>query len=146
MIANRTRIVFALLVAALVMALAGCSKKPEEAIQGKWGIDMEAMKDTEEFKKMPEEEREMAMKMMEAMAGAMSIEITADKMVMEGMGKKEESTYTVKSADGSKLVLEAKSKKEDGTEKVETLNVEVKGGDSIIVKTGDGEAMPLKRK
>lgn len=119
---------------------------PTAGIEGRWGIDVLAMRDTAEFRKMPEEEREMAMKMMEAMAGAMSIEITADRMIMEGMGKKEESSYRVESAEGSRLVLEARSRKEDGFEKVETLNVEVRGRDSIIVKSGDGEAMPLKRK
>lgn len=114
-------------------------------MQGKWGIDTAAVQETEEFKNMPEEEKKMALQMMETMAGSLTIEITSDKMIMAGMGQNEESTYKVTSEDGNKVVIDAVSKKND-IEKTETLNIEIKGPDAISIKSGEGEAMPLKRK
>ena len=131
-----------ILVAILGMALSACSKKaPVDAILGSWTIDTDAMKQTEEFKKMPEAQRKMAEGMISAMK--MSVEITKDTMKMSMSMMRKEKTdslkYKVLKAEGDVISVETtngKGKKESGT-------LTIKGG-KLHMKKGK-QTMVLKR-
>jgi hypothetical protein len=132
----------AIVVLAVLFALAigGCAKKPEEAIIGKWGVDVDALAEMDEFKSMPEEEKKAALEMAKGMMATATIEFAKDKVIMEMMGKKEEAPYTVKSSEANKVVLETEK---DG--KKEDVTVEI-NGDKLIMHMGEKEKMPLVRK
>jgi hypothetical protein len=105
------------------LALSACSK-PEDKLVGTWGVDLDAtMAGDEKMKSLPEEQRKMAMDMAKGLFAQSSFEFTKDgKMIANFAGKKEEGSYTVKSAEGDRLVLSTKGK--DGKE--EDVTVEAK--------------------
>ena len=115
------------------LALSGCSK-PEDAIIGTWKVDVDAtVAGDEKLKAMPEDQRKMAMDMAKGLFKEASFEFTKDgKMVANFAGKKEEGSFTVKSAEGGKVVLSTKGK--DGKE--EDVTVEAKDGKMILSTKG----------
>lgn len=113
--------------------------KPSDKLIGKWGLDVEKLSELEEIKKMPEDQRKMALEMAKGMLVAATFEFTADKMIKDGMGKKEEASYKVKSQEGDKVVIETTK---EG--KTETMNCEFKGETLII--NNDKITLTLKRK
>lgn len=139
------RIAITVLVAAFLVTTMGCSKKPAEALVGKWAVDVDSLAEMDEFKNMPEEERKAALEMAKGFMSSMSVEFTADKAIMEMMGKKEEASYTVKSSEGDKLVIEMVETK-DGKEEKREVTVEMKGSDKVVLHMGEKEKFPLKRK
>jgi HSP20 family molecular chaperone IbpA len=132
-------VLFALM---LAVAVSGCSKKPEDAIVGKWTVDVDALSEMDEFKKMPEEERKAALELAKGFMASMNFEFTKDKAIVEAMGKKEEGSYTIKSSSGNQLVLEMKK---PGSDKPEEVKVDV-DGDKLVLHMGEKEKFPLKRK
>lgn len=123
------------------LALSACAK-PEDKIVGTWGIDLDAtMAGDEKLKALPEEQRKMAMDMAQGLFKEASFEFTKDgKMNANFAGKKEEGTYTVKSAEGDKLVLATKGK--DG--KAEEITAEAK--DNKLHLMTNGQKLVLVKK
>ncbi len=127
---------------AAVALTAGCGGGGASLV-GTWVLDVEATKEWDEFKGMPEGPR----KMMEAMLAMIEMEMTftSDKMTFSakimGQDQSEEFGYKIKSQTGNKMVLESTDK--DGQKK--TVNVEIKG-DLLFISKGDNEKLALRRK
>ncbi|MFN3198580.1 MAG: hypothetical protein ACE366_09245 [Bradymonadia bacterium] len=87
--------------------LSGCSGgKADQQMRGSWAVDVEALKDTDEFKAMPEAERRLTQSMLNAYANV-RFEITADRMTMSGLtATAEELSYSVKSVNGTQVTIE----------------------------------------
>lgn len=138
---NRTRKLFASFLLLGSLALAACSK-PEDKLIGTWGIDLDAtMAADEKLKAMPEDQKKMAVEFASKLLKDATFEFTKDgKMNANFAGKKEEGSYTVKSAEGSKLVLTTKGK--DGKE--EEVTVEESGG-KLTLSLKDGKFFLVKK-
>lgn len=138
---NRTRKLFASFILLGSLALAACGK-PEDKIVGTWGIDLQAtMAADEKLKAMPEDQKKMATEFAEKLFKEATFEFTKDgKMNANFAGKKEEGSYTVKSAEGGKLVLNTKGK--DGKE--EEVTVEESGG-KLVLSTKNGKFFLVKK-
>ncbi len=127
---------------AAVALTAGCGGGGASLV-GTWVLDVEATKEWDDFKKMPEGQR----KIMEAMLPMIEMEMTftSDKMTFSakimGQDQSEEFGYKIKSQTGTKMVLESTDK--DG--KVETINAEIKG-DLLFLSKGGNEKFALRRK
>jgi len=122
-------------------AAKAASKSSAQKLVGKWGIDTEALKSSKKFKDMPEDQKKMALAMMEGMMGSATFEFTKDAVKITMMGKTQEAKYSVTKEDGKSLVL---SSEKDG--KKETINITFKSDDSIAMKGDDNEEIVLKRK
>lgn len=117
------------------------SKSSADKLIGKWGIDLEALKASDKFTNMPEDQKKMALAMMEGMMGSATFEFTKDAVKISMMGKTEEAKYTVDKDEGKTLVL---SSDKDG--KQEKINITFKSDDSIAMTGDDEEEIVLKRK
>lgn len=139
---NKTRKLIASFILLGGLALSACSK-PEDKIVGTWAFDTDAtIAGDERLKAMPEDQRKMATEMAQKMFQDASFEFSKDgKMTMNAAGKKEEATYSVKSAEGNKVVLNAKGK--DG--KDEEITVDTSAGDKLVLSMKD-QKIYLKKK
>lgn len=130
------------LVTLLAAGLAGCFDSPEEKLLGTWVLDIASFEELDEYKRMPEEQKELAMGMLESMH--MEITFTKDTiradMEVFGQKKSDSKAYEVKSADGNRLVLSAK----DDNGKMRDVPVEIRG-DVMFFDLGKGK-VALKRK
>jgi hypothetical protein len=138
---NRTRKLISSFLLLGSLALVACSK-PEDKLVGTWGIDFDAtVASDERLKAMPEDQRKMAMDMAQKMFKEASFEFSKDgKMTSNFGGKKQEGSYTVKSADADKIVLNTKGA--DGKE--EEITVESK--DNKLVLNSKGQKIYLQKK
>ena len=138
---NRSRKLIASFLLLGSLLLAACSK-PEDKLIGTWGVDLDAtIAADEKLKAMPEDQRKMATEFAQKMFAEASFEFTKDgKMLANFAGKKEEGSYTVKSAEGDKIVLSTKGK--DGKE--EDMTVEA-SADKLVLSIKD-QKMFLKKK
>ena len=96
---NKIRYSVFVLVAVFALGITGCAKKSAaDKLVGAWAVDTEALVQQPEFKKMPEKQRESAVKMMKSMAATMEFDFTKDHhMTVKMMGKSHDATYKVKS-------------------------------------------------
>ncbi|HSN98539.1 MAG TPA: hypothetical protein VLS89_09575 [Candidatus Nanopelagicales bacterium] len=138
---NRSRKLIASFLLLGGLLLVACSK-PEDKLVGTWGVDLDAtIAADEKLKAMPEDQRKMATEFAQKMFAEASFEFTKDgKMLANFAGKKEEGSYTVKSAEGDKIVLSTKGK--DGKE--EDMTVEA-SADKLVLSIKD-QKMFLKKK
>lgn len=124
-------------VLALAALLAGCGGKASDKIIGKWGIDVDKMMESDKFKAMPEDKRKEAMEMTKGMAGAITIEITKDKVIADMMGKKDEAAYKIlaDTADSVDIETTKDGKAEKMTIKIigDTISMDMKG-EQIVMK------------
>jgi hypothetical protein len=133
------RLVLFALLTSMFLACSGGGSGADKIV-GKWTVDVDALSEMEEFKKMPEEQRKMALEMAKGMMSSMEFEFTKDTFKVSMMGKSEEGSYTVKSSEGDKVVLSAKGK--DGKEEEMTVSA---NGDKMVMHMGKDQ-FPLKRK
>lgn len=126
-------------------ALTGCSKtQADQAMQGAWTVDVDALKETDEYKAMPEAERRLARKMLNAYANV-RFEITADQMTMSGLSAAPEIlSYTVKSVSGSKVIIETTRESNTVGPKITESEVTVEG-DRMWIKRRN-HTLVLKRR
>jgi hypothetical protein len=139
----RTLLSIAVLGLVLALVLPGCSSASASSqLLGTWSLDIEAMKQMDEFKNAAEAEQ----KMMEMMYGNMKMEFTFTEtevsMAGEMMGQKQSDTkpYTIKSEQGNTLVISVKN--DEGVDEDVTAIV---GGDTLSLNRGN-ESYELKRK
>jgi hypothetical protein len=129
----------------LFLGLGGCAKGGADKIIGKWTVDVDALSNMDEFKKMPEDQRKMALDMAKGMMSSMEFEFTKDALKVSMMGQTKEGTYTVKSAEGDKIVIVSKEKDKDGKDgKEEEITIDA-SGDKLVLHMGKDE-FPLKKK
>lgn len=132
---RKVSLLFVCLFAALTMVSCGGGG----SVEGKWGMDGEAMFNMM-LEKAPEAQKAMFEPQKDKMIekfNEMTFEFTKDgKFIISGgpKGEKEEGTYKV---EGKNLVTEMKGKKE-------TIPFTVSGGTLTITK--DEMSMPFKRK
>ena len=132
-------------VALLVTAtIAGCGGSASASTQllGDWEIDVDGMKEMEEFKKASEMEQKMMVGMLEGMDLTVTFTESEMKSSMSMMGKTKEDSqpYSIRSENGRSLVIVGK--RQDGTE--EAINVTIRGKKMTVVSGNDKFA--LKRK
>ena len=139
-------------VALCLVAIAGCSKSPEDKLVGKWELDNEAFQaamKAEMDKKAadaPEGMDELGAAMMESMQEMMAavqfnMEFQKDGKIIvaaSGMGpeKKDEGTWKVESVDGNKITLRLKV----GEEEEETGTVVLVDDNTLELHPPEGEA------
>jgi len=133
-----------LLLAALAGAcLAGCFDSNEKRLLGTWTLDVESLKELDDFKKMSVEEQQLMLQLFGSMD--MELTFTSDKLLFEaavfGQRQSDEATYEVKSADGDRFVLSTTNSKG----KTEEVTAEFKG-DTLVIDMGDRKKFALKRK
>ena len=129
---------FALLVALLV---AGCGAPPEERILGEWILDVEALRELDSIRNLPEAERRGALDSLEIRnpqftftEETMTFRVAAGGEVLE-----RETDYRFDSRDGDRFVIIATG--EAG--RSQRLDCEFDGATLII--TMDGQAAAFKR-
>ncbi len=125
----------------LLFSLFGCGKAdPAAAMVGKWRFDIDALKETEDYKKAPDAEKLM----MEGMMGGMKIEITKDtvNMTMSMLGQEQTDTskYTVKGSEGNLVTVEIETA--EGEKNTATAKVD---GDKLVLIDDTKKEIPLVR-
>jgi hypothetical protein len=124
-----------------VLFLVGCGAPVEERILGQWVLDVEAFKDLDQIRNLPEAERRGALDSIEIRAPKFTF--TAEMMTFEMAGGggviKRETSYRFASREGDRFVLVAMD--EDG--KTQRLECEFDGATLIIAM--DGQAVAFKR-
>ncbi len=132
-----------LILACTLLGLAGCFDSPEDRLLGTWTLDAESFREMEDFRKLPEEQQQMAVGMLESMQ--MEITFTKDTIRAEiqafGQKKTDEKPYEVERVDGDRMVLSAK----DDKGKTQEVQVELRG-DVLLFEMGPGKRVVLKRK
>ena len=101
---------------------------------GNWEGDVEAMKEAN-----PELAENPMAGLLFAMVGSMKFEFTADKMIVEAMGQKQEVGYKVASSSGNTMVIEAT----EGDEAGQTTTVEFMPGNRIKLSQPDSDEPPM---
>jgi hypothetical protein len=113
---------------------------PPKGLEGKWTIDPEGLQELDEFKKLPEQQRKMALTMFKSLK--MSIQFGASEIVMNGefMGQKkaEKTPFTVTKTEGNKITIETDKK---GKKETQVLT---HSGSRLTIKDG-GKTIVLKR-
>ncbi|MCA9541995.1 MAG: hypothetical protein KC620_24025 [Myxococcales bacterium] len=113
---------------------------PREAMRGVWTADVEALARQENFQRMPEQQRALALDMARSMMTSMRVEFTADAYSITMGGKALAGRYTIEKEDGPTLVLA--TVEEDGTADQMTLRFD---GPTLILHASGDEALPLQR-
>ena len=129
-----------LLMAATCALASGCAGPVEERLVGEWVLDIEATKNLDAIRAMPEEERRGALDSLEIRGPTFTF--TEDGKVTfrwSNTGESGEANYSFVSKDGDKFVLAATSS--DG--KSQRMECEF-DGDTLIVAM-DGQAVAYKR-
>ena len=105
---------------------------PPKGLEGKWTIDPEGLQELDEFKKLPEQQRQMALTMFKSLK--MSIQFGASEIAMNGefMGQKraEKTPFTVTKTEGNKITIETDKK---GKKETQVLT---HAGDRLTIKDG----------
>ena len=132
---------FAVIAMAVIFAAVSCrgGSGSGNTLEGNWVGDVEAMKEMN-----PELAENPMAELIFAMVGAMKIEFTSDKMIMEAMGQKEEASYKVVSREGNTMVIEAT----DGDQAGEKTHIEFLPNNRVKLydpDDADEPAMVLKR-
>ena len=116
---------------------------PEEAqdtLVGIWRVKLDALAEDSEIKKMPESEREGALKQAQQMLANLGFEFTPDGQMNLYIGDKiRKGTYKVMESRGDKLVLETRH----GEPKPEVETVEVIIGDETLTVSTPGKKQVL---
>lgn len=116
---------------------------PEEAVIGRWTIDLEAtMAADPKMREMPADAKREAMKQAKAFLGSMSFEFTRSGTAIARMGDKEErSSYRIVGVDGNTLDIRmtegsgAKMRSEQMTFVVDGSRLTMRQGNQTLVLT-----------
>lgn len=125
---------FALVLAGVSCKGGGSSSGSTNTLVGNWEGDVEAMKEMN-----PELAENPMAGLLFAMVGSMKFEFTADKMIVEAMGQKQEVGYKVVSSAGNTMTIEATEGEEAGN----TTVVEFMPEDRIKLSQPDSEDPPM---
>ena len=122
-------------------APAGDLSDPKAYLQGRWTVDVDRLAQQPHLEAMPTEQRALALEMAGNVVGSMTVEFTGDHYALSMGGKTIEGAYTVDAAQGRTLTL--KTTEPDG--KTGELGIDVSEA-GLLMRSGDGEALPLRRK
>lgn len=110
-------------------------------IVGTWNLDPAAMKESDEYKNAPDDQK----KMMDAMLGSMEMSMTFGDGTMKmsaklgGEAKESEGKYTIKNTEGNKITIEGEI---DGKKEEQTFTVD---GNKLIMEDGGQKMVFIKQ-
>jgi hypothetical protein len=119
-----------------LLGAAACGKKPEEKLLGKWKADSAALEKAAQTelssKGLPAEAVTAAVEKVKQMAGSMTLDITAEKMVVGMGGRTHEGSWKITSAEGEKFQVHIEDTK--GYKRDVTLSIV---GETLSMKDPD---------
>lgn len=131
---------------AMALAFAGgvaCSSKPEDRLNGRWAIDVEAMVTRETLKDqlrgLNPEAQEQRLASARAEAAHIGLEVEAGKLIVETGVDRKETRFTVRK-EGEKLFLDT----DDGNGQTGAIECRFEG-DKLKMTWGGTELLFVKR-
>lgn len=119
---------------------------PKAEMLGAWTVDVERLPEQENFARMPEQQRALALEMARNLLASMTVRFEPHSYAITTGGKTIEGTWRVVAQRGGTLELELSEQAEAGAEpRVEAMTLKVDSRGLLMIAAED-EALPLRRK